>query len=232
MNPIESYILSKIADISGAREKFKILDLPCGHGNLIFPLKEKYPSAQIFGSDFEISKKLSQENNIIQADCSQPLPKDFPTQFDIVTSLRAPGDINNTAQFIANLCMSLEPGGTLILSNDNFLSVRDRVEYFLFGRFRRYSIFVRPHGPTFQPIGISVLRKLLLENKMEVVGVKYLGALPEDFLFLPLALPIFLFQFLYIYFEKSEAPISERKMYYSFSSLLQRHYVIVARKSN
>jgi hypothetical protein len=61
------------------------------------------------------------------------LSRQFPFEpgpaFDVITSIGGIMCFANTAQFVGNCARRLWQGGLLLVSNDNCLSVRDRLSY-------------------------------------------------------------------------------------------------------
>ena len=138
-------------------------------------------------------------------------------------------EFDNTLSFFERLKESLAENGLLVVTNDNLLSVRDRILYLLFGRFRQYRLFIQTNEPTWKILSLHNLLRILSEAGFSIAEIKYVPTKKSEWIWLPFALPIYTFQYLYLRFGEKEIPFAEKYKLYPFSSLLARHYIVVCR---
>ncbi len=206
----------------------KFLDAPCGDGRFVRLAKEHFPQGLVRGADI-IRFPSMEESLWRKVDATRPFAlADAP--FDVVTSICGVMDFDNTANFLEMCAKHLRPGGLLIVTNDNVLSLRDRLSFLFFGRFKRFASFFRPGDPTFKAILIQELHKLVLEQGLEIQLVRYCCVRAEDWLLLPFALPLFLVQALHHLLAKHPIPLRERFQLVPLQALTHRHYFFVCRK--
>lgn len=208
------------------RERFvKILDIPCGDGRLTRLLKPLFPSAQILAADIQ-KNSLIAEQDFRLVDASRPFDLGSDAPFDLICSVSGVMDFENTASFVEMCARHLKPNGSFIITNDNIASFRDRLSFFLFGKFRRFALFFQPGDPTFKALPIQELHKILREQGFAIEKIRYCCVRPEDFLLLPFALPLYLIQALYLLLMRAPLPIKERFALYPWQALIHRHYFI------
>lgn len=218
--------------IRQSRLQFKThLDIPCGDGTFINLLQEFFPGKSHTGID--IAKfKDHYHFNFTTMDAS----KDFNLgeTFDLITSISGIMVIGNAEQFIQCCAGHLNTGGLLIITNDNTVSLRDRLSYLFFGYLRRFKFM--PLDGNYNNVSHHVVLKPLLKEHF-VVDIEYTSVYKEDYLFVPLALPFFLIQRIMHFFNyKNSKNLKEYlswnviKKIFSFKSFYARHYIVIARK--
>lgn len=74
----------------------------------------------------------------------------------------------NTAQFVAGCVERLRPGGLLVVTNDNCLTVRDRLSYLFTGRVRRFRLLFEPDEGNFQLVQPQELKRLFDVNGLRL----------------------------------------------------------------
>jgi 2-polyprenyl-3-methyl-5-hydroxy-6-metoxy-1,4-benzoquinol methylase len=77
----------------------------------------------------------------------------------------------NTAQFVGNCAHRLRPGGLLLVSNDNCLSVGDRLSYLFSGRERRFRLLFESNEGNFQLVQHQELKRLFGINAIRLLHV-------------------------------------------------------------
>ena len=218
---IIEYFLARRPDIEAA----KWLDVPCGDGQFLDAVKRFFPNVETSGADIVCPQQF--KHDFIELDAS-----DFTTQigidrFDIATCISGVMEFDNTLAFFRRLSAMSTPSLTLIVTNDNVQTVRDRLLYLLFGRFRQYRL--DPHRldiPTWKVLHLANLIRILKDAGYTVREVKYVTGGPAEWLWLPLAIPIYLAEYLYRRFSHGST-IAE---YFSFESLVARHYLLICGK--
>ncbi len=155
----------------------------------------------------------------------------FPDQkFDYVLSVSGVMEFDNTLQFFKSCHAHLRNDGHFIVTNDNVVSMRDRIAYFWLGKVRQYQSFVTQGQSTWKVIPIHNMVRILQDAGFRIKEIKYVSHRAKDWLMLPLAMLVYPIQFLYIQFSRSKMPLSQRHSLYPFRSLLLRHYLIVCEK--
>jgi len=218
------HVLSLKTDFAG--EVF--FDIPCGEGEFLQAVKSFFPNAKTIGADIKIP--LSEfSHDFLQVNGQEKFSLELKEKAEAITCISGVMEFDNTVLFFEQLRKNLNEKGILIVTNDNLLSVRDRILYLFFGRFRQYQLFIRNDQPTWKIIPLQNLLRILDESNFEVVEIKYVPVKSAEWLWLPLAILIFLFQTLYLRFAEKQTGYDEKISRYPFASLLARHYIIVCR---
>lgn len=222
---IIEYLLHKRADAASAA----MLDIPCGDGELMNSLRTFFPEAVVRGGDLQRPQALTSDD-FSAIDASQPFTV-FPEQkFDFVFSVSGVMEFDNTRQFFETCREHLRDEGSLIVTNDNVVSIRDRLAYFWLGKVRPYPLLVTQGQSTWKMIPIHNLMRILEDAGFKVREVRYVSMKPKDWLMLPLALLVYPVQFLYLHLARSGMPRAQRQAMYPFGALLYRHYYMVCEK--
>ena len=151
-------------------------------------------------------------------------------KFDLVFSVSWVMEFDNISLFIKNLKKSLKKGWKIIITNDNVISLKDRLLYLFFWKIRRFRLFLEPNQPTFHNIPIQEIYKYLIENGLFVLDVKYCWYKKSDLLFFILFFYLYIPQILYIILKKSYIPLKIRYKLFPISSLFTRHYIMYITK--
>lgn len=209
----------------GADSLASCLDLPCGEGDFISSLKRYMPRWRIAGADIAQPRGTDHEFRTFDASKADPLP--FPgRRFDVVTCISGVMEFDNTLAFFERVRESLADDGIFVVTNDNILTVRDRLLYLVSGRFVQYPFATEPGTPTWKIVPLQNLLRLLGDGGFAIEEHRYVPVRPKDRLWSPLALLIWLFGRLFST-GKDRNCIFDRL---SFASLLSRHYILVCRK--
>lgn len=208
-----------------------ILDIPCGHGTLIATLREFFPGAFVKGADLKVPEQLSGDD-FMAVDANRPFQVFDGKKFDVVLSISGVMEFDNTLQFFENCRAHLKDDGLFLVSNDNVISIRDRLSYLWLGKVRQYNMFAASGQATWKVISIYNMVRILLDAGFTVKEIRYVSMRPKDYMMLPLALLIYPVQFLYMLFSKHSMPMKMRLAMYPFSALLYRHYMLVCEKAN
>ncbi len=206
-----------------------ILDIPCGQGHLIATLRQFFPGARVLGCDVQAPQTIS-PTDFALVDASRSFHVFPPTKFDLVLSVSGVMEFDNTLQFFEQCKNHLNVGGMFLVSNDNLMSVRDRLSFFWLGKFSQYHIFTQQRQPTWKVITIYNMIRILQDAGFTIKEVRYCSVRGKDYLMLPLALLIYPVQWVYVQFAKHAMPLALRHAMYPFSCLLYRHYFIVCEK--
>ena len=215
---VNELILEHILRSSKNAAGLRLLDIPCGKGEFLDTVAKVAPNFKTYGVDISVpSGKTVHE--IISADLSRPGMLDLSGQFDIVTCISGVMEFDNTLSFFEGIRDLLTHDGEFIVSNDNILSVPDRISYFLFGRFRQYRLRWEPGEPTWKVVTINNLHRILADAGFDVIEVRYVTPKAAEWLWFPIAAIIFAMQRL---IERNKATLQM----VPFISLFSRHYVL------
>ena len=209
--------------------KGPVLDVPCGSGVFLDALKSFFPHVATFGVDIDPCEGTA--HRIFKADLSGPEALDLGEKFGLITSISGVMEFDNTLSFFTQLRDKIADDGLLIVTNDNLLSVRDRVLYFFSGRFRQYPMFVADGAPTWKILPLQNLLRILKDAGFEFGEIRYVPAKWTEWLWLPVALPIYLIQSLAFAFGRDAMPYKKKAARYPFASLFSRHYILICRPS-
>jgi 2-polyprenyl-3-methyl-5-hydroxy-6-metoxy-1,4-benzoquinol methylase len=217
--------------LAGQKDDFAgkwILDIPCGEGTLLRSLRRFFPKACLRGADLQAPSQLTPEE-YAPVDASR-LFSIFPERrFDLAISVSGVLEFENTLQFFQSLRKHLKADGALIVTNDNMVSVRDRLEYLLVGKVRHpYDIFVSRDQVSWKVVPIHNLVRVLEDAGFTVKEIRYVPVRSKDWLLLPLALALYPIQWAYARLSRTKLPLRMRQEMYPFASLLSRHYLIIA----
>lgn len=223
---IIEYLLTHHTELKGA-----VLDVPCGDAAFLNAVKDFFPEVEAFGADIKPPDNNS-SHRFFEIDARQPFVIETDKEFQLITSISGVTEFDNTQQFFEQLKPHLNAGGLLIVTNDNIFSVRNRVLFLLFGRFRQTHLFMANDEPTWKIIPLQNLTRILSEAGFKVDEVRYVPAKLSEWLWLPVALPIYVFQYLYLRFGENGTAFAAKTSMYPFTSLIARHYFLVCRKQD
>jgi len=103
-----------------------ILDAPCGAGALTMALCER--GYKMFGADLDPAAAALLGDTFKTADLSRSLP--WPDAFfDAALSVEGIEHLENRHEYVRELARVLKPGGTLVLTTPNIVSLRSRVRF-------------------------------------------------------------------------------------------------------
>ncbi len=225
-------VLRYVLERSGLPPTSRVLDAPCGEGEFLSLLRKYWPNATLTGCDLRPDAPTVAGLRYQPADLSQPFDAQAPGEsaFDLVTSISGVMMFGNTRTFVASCARQLRPGGQLLITNDNVLTVRDRLSYLFLGRLRRFKLLFETDEGISQLVQQQELKRLFELHGVALREVIYTSFYGEDLLFLPLALLLYPLQWLYLRRLKSSTPWALRRQLFGFRSLLARHYIFVGEK--
>ena len=220
---IIEYFLAHCPDIETA----KWIDVPCGNGQFLDAVKRFFPNVKTTGADIVRPQQFDHE--FLELDASDSAGPVTSDRFDIVTCISGVMEFDNTLAFFRQLSAMSTPSSTLVVTNDNVQTVRDRLLYLLLGRFRQYRLDPqRLDIPTWKVLHLANLIQILKNAGYTVREVKYVTGGSPEWLWLPLAIPIYLAE--YIYRRRSFFPGNKNTKYFSLESLVARHYLLICGK--
>jgi 2-polyprenyl-3-methyl-5-hydroxy-6-metoxy-1,4-benzoquinol methylase len=222
-------VIEYLIEMGGNYDGKSFLDIPCGDGALMKTLRYFFPKADVKGCDYR-QPKHPMERDFEQVDASRPFSVFSGQQFDVLTSVSGVMEFDNTLQFFGQCKAHLKDDGLFLLTNDNIVTVRDRIAYMLLGKVMPYALFVSQQQHTWKVIPLHNLIRILQDAGFSIQKIQYVSIRAKDLLFLPFALILYPVQFLYMHFTKNAMPRRMRHTLYPFASLLYRHYIVICKK--
>jgi hypothetical protein len=220
------YLLSSKKNFAGEA----VLDVPCGRGEFLGIVKTFFPECETFGADIDPPADGG-DHRFLKVDLAGPGSFASDRAFDLITSISGVMEFDNTLNFLRKLRERITEQGMLIVTNDNLLSARDRILYLSAGRLRQYPMFVADDAPTWKILPLQNLLRILHDSGFEEMEIRYVPAKWSEWLWLPVAAPVYLFQMLSFLFGKKDIPFKEKAARYPFASLFSRHYIVVCRQA-
>ena len=206
-----------------------LIDAPCGGGEFAHFLGENFSSLKVIGVDL-FTEPANKKFEFQKAGAHEVISRQHPASVDIVTCISGVMCFDGVPQLVAAAYTALKTGGVLVITNDNIMSVRDRLNFLFFGHFKRFKLLYAKNEGNWNVVLPQALVSQLLSHGFRNWQMKYTAIYNEDFFFLPLALfiyPVFLVNLL---LRKSEFSVTERLALFPFRMLISRHYVITAEK--
>ena len=122
---IQEAVLRRVLDLRlppGAR----MLDAPCGAGALTVALRDRGYAA--FGADLDPAAASTLGDAFKTTDLSRSLPWS-DAFFDAALSVEGIEHLENRQAYLREIARVLKPGGTLVLTTPNIVSLRSRVRF-------------------------------------------------------------------------------------------------------
>jgi len=204
---------------------FRLLDVPCGNGEFLDTVKTFFSGAETVGADIANPSKEF-PHQFVRLDASGNLQAEINKKFDVITCISGVMEFDNTLSFFRWLRPIADAEAILFVTNDNLVSVRDRLLYLLFGRSRQYKLAIEPNAPTWKILSLQNLLRILMDAGFEILKIEYVPPKPSDWVWLPLAALIFVFQYTYTKFVEPQFTSIPTTQMFPFISLLSRHYVV------
>ena len=190
-------------------------------------LHSKHPKGEFYGVDQSPPSKGAKVTAIVQASLEKVFRVFAETKFDFLLCISGVMEFDNTLQFFSCCRSHLKKGGYFLVTNDNVLSLRDRVGWFFWGKPRQYHLFSPPGLATWKILPIQNMIRILMEAGFQIQDIRFVPILPKDWIWLPLAMVIHPIQALFSALSKKGAPETWRKKMHPFAALLSRHYVVL-----
>jgi 2-polyprenyl-3-methyl-5-hydroxy-6-metoxy-1,4-benzoquinol methylase len=226
---VNKIILEELLNRFNDRSKIKTLDLPCGNLEFLNYVHALFPNWELEG--FDLFAPASKNNvKFTQMDISKDFSISKEERFDLITCISGIMMFGNTENFLVNCTNRLNPNGTIIITNDNPATIKDRLAYLFLGRFRIFDQIFNDNDTLTQLVLIQDLSRILRKNNIEIEKIIYTSFYAKDFLFLPIALMIYPFQMLYLLGRKSNLSLAVKLSKYNFKQLFGRHYIVIGKK--
>ena len=209
--------------------KLSLLDVPCGHGVFADFIQGQYPEFKVVGIDlFENPPAPTFEFHKTKAQYF--LLENKERKYDVITCISGIMCFDGAGDFFNTIYPALNQGGIFAVTNDNVLTVRDRVHFLIFGHLKRFRLLYATNEGNWNVIMPQGVGMLLERAGFKNIKYKYTAIYNEDFIFLPIAALIYPLFALYLLLFKGTKTTSERLKMFPFMSLIARHYVVTAEK--
>jgi SAM-dependent methyltransferase len=151
----------------------RVLDVGAGEGYFCKLLRDR--GYEVEACDFLQDNFKLRDVPFHKADLNQAIP--LPAgQYDVVVSIEVLEHIENHVRFVGEMMRVLKPGGTIILTTPNILSLPSRWHFFLYGY---TDCAPRPLDPTLEayymqhinPIGMDQIQFLVERFGGEITGL-------------------------------------------------------------
>jgi ubiquinone/menaquinone biosynthesis C-methylase UbiE len=206
-----------------------LIDVPCGEGQFAEFLKSTFPNLQVIGID-PFANASAKKIQFHKQKAHDFFLKNSPQNIDAITCISGVMCFDGAETLISSFHQALKANGFLAVTNDNVLTVRDRLSFLFFGRLKRFKLFYSVNEGNWNVLLPQAIFMLFERQGFKNISIKTTSVYAEDWIFLPLAFLLYPFMFLAILFSKSSRPLSERLKMFPFSLLLARHYVVSAVK--
>jgi hypothetical protein len=201
---------------------FRLLDIPCGSGVWLGWVQRAFPNATTMGCDI-VPPGAAYPDHFIQMDLSQADASTLGEDaFDVVTCVSGVMEFANTGAFLDAVRSVIKDEGVLYLTNDNLLTVKDRLLYLLGGRFGQYRFEYGGDLPTWKITPLQNLLRTVGDAGFRVDSLIYAPSSLADRLWAPMALPLFAVQSL----------TAGKDQYRPYRSMTSRHYLLVCRPTS
>lgn len=213
----------------------EVLDAPCGAGAMVVALRQQ--GLEAWGADLELDAQAVLGERFRPADLNQSLP--WPdASFDALFSIEGIEHLENRFQFLREARRVLKPGGTLIVTTPNIVSLRSRVRFLGSGFFHKDPRPLNESGRhPLHHIGLqtfSDLRYALHVSGFQISEVAATHFKPVSYFYAVLAPWMWLYT--RIAFRKEKDPAQRRRnreirrVLYSHALLFGENMMIVAGK--
>lgn len=213
-------------DLSGSKV---LLDIPCGEGELTKYLQSRFTWLKVIGVDISDQQGLSFEFH--KMDAHAYIKNVRAESFDIINCVSGVMCFDQLKDMFFCFNRVLKPNGLIIVTNDNIMTIRDRLNFLFFGRFKRFKLVYPVDEGIWNIVPPQAVAMHLRRNGFKDIRFEYTSVYIEDWFLIPIALIFYPIFFSYLVCIRSEMTVRERINLFPFKSLLGRHYIVVAHKS-
>lgn len=206
-----------------------LIDVPCGVGSFAGFVKNQHPKVRVIGADI-YENASANIKEFYRKDVNEFLKDDCPRGVDAVVCISGVMCFGNIEELFRGFSIVLKNKGTLIVTNDNILTVRDRLSFLFFGYFKRFQPFFSKTEGNWNVVLPQEIVMHMQKNDFKDIQIHYTSIRFEDLLFLPLCLVIFPVSLLSL-LPKSGWNLKNVMQIYPFKMLFARHYLVSASKS-
>ncbi len=220
-------VLSETVDLA---KPLLMIDVPCGDGIYAEFIKKSHPNVKMVGVDF-FTEANGKNFEFFKSSAHDYFRNQKPIDVDVITCISGVMCFDGVVELFQLFHQAIKPGGLLIVTNDNVMTIRDRLSFAFFGQFKRFKLFYEKTEGNWNLILPQALIMLFDRHEFQNVEVKYTSIYTEDYLFLPAAILIYPIFLVYLLTRKSALSRRRRWELFPFQSLLARHYVISGQRS-
>lgn len=210
----------------------KLFDCPCGQGEFLKSLKFVFPKLEFEGQDLYAEPLKEIEPYFFKGNASYDLKEIASDLYCVSTSISGIPVFDEVSQHFSQLARITKPGGFVICTNDNIMTVRDRLHFLFFGHVKRFKLFNRKNEGIWNQVCTQTIWMHLEKHDLKVKKIIYVNTQLEDLCLLPIAMIMYPINFIYMLFCRSHLSLKQKYMLFPFSMLLSRHYVFVAEKKS
>jgi hypothetical protein len=209
----------------------KHLDAPCGDGTMARTLNQIFPDLFVEGVDAAVSPKKESQLELHQSLIHSFLADKEPREFESITCVSGVMCFDGLPELFQLFARHLKSGGLLVVTNDNILTIRDRVSFLFFGQLKRFRLAFDKQEGNWNVVLPQALHMFFRRNRFENIQIQYTSIYLEDWIFLPMALIIYPLMVLKLSRLKTDLTLKDLLSIFPFQSLLARHYILTGRKS-
>jgi len=206
-----------------------LLDVPCGDGSFAGYVQKAFPKAQVIGVD-KFCDDSKSHSKFYKLGAHEFFRTQKISNLDAITCISGVMCFDGIEELMGHFHSSLKNQGLLIVTNDNVMTIRDRLNFLFFGRFKRFKLFFAVNEGNWNLLFPQAIFMLMQRHGFTNPRVVYTAVYLEDLLFFPVAVLVYLFFVMSMAMVKTSLPLKTRLMLFPFKSLLARHYVISATK--
>ncbi|MBL9138894.1 MAG: class I SAM-dependent methyltransferase [Verrucomicrobiales bacterium] len=148
---IVDYVAGLVRRLVPATGPLKHLDLGAGWGDLIRRLREHHPQIRSWGVDYNPSHFGVPDVEVKHADFSVDRLAYDDATFDLVTCTEVVEHLENFRHAMREAARVLKPGGWMVVSTPNVLSLKSRWAYFTRGFFTYFDPLPSKDDPRMYP---------------------------------------------------------------------------------
>lgn len=205
-----------------------LFDVPCGQGEFLSAVRNSFPQAFVWGQDLYATPIESIKDRVARGDA-----KDWTSagarKFQAITCISGVMAFDDLTGFFAHASSHLEKGGFFIVTNDNVMSLRDRLHFLFFGRVKRFQLLYSKTEGNWNLVLPQAIWKLAVNNGFRLEKVEYLTPKIEDWLLAPIGLIFYLFQ-IFPLLKSSDISSQEKKMLFPPQMMWMRHMIFYFKK--
>ena len=174
----------KVLSLLPNNSNLKLLDFPCGQGAFLRAVQKKYPKGLFKGSD-PFAEPYPEIKNIFYQKMSHDWSFLEGEKLDAITCISGVMCFDRISDYFLMAHSHLNSGGLLIVTNDNVITLRDRLSFLFFGRVKRFKKFFCMHEGNWNLVLIQALWKQFRINGFELASVHYTTRRFTDYFFFP-----------------------------------------------
>lgn len=205
-----------------------LVDIPCGDGSFAEYVQRNHPNISVVAADIKV-EAATKLKHFYRSDIIHFLKYLCPRKVDVITCISGVMCFDKMEDLFLQLSKVLKNNGTLIITNDNVHTIRDRLSFFMFGYFKRFKPFYKKNEGIWNVVLPQEIVMHLEKNEFKDIQIKYTSTYYEDILFFPLAVLLFPICVLGL-LPKANWNLKTVLKIYPFKSLIGRHYIVTAKK--